>query len=203
MQAAHIYLRIRGRSGADRRRRLAGSPIRRQPPRRQHQSRADAAAGRDRRRRRRRPPAAGAGAARQHRTSADDRRPDRHRRGTQYRARHAGTRSDAAAAPVGGAELPPRIAPLPDAGTGPTATGRPTSSIMPSRKCPSRRRGRPGLPSPTKCAARATGAAGTAQRAHDPLAGFTPEPLGGRPEPRPEHARAEPLRAVAPRTPPQ
>ena len=79
-------------------RRLAGSPIRRQPPRRQHQSRPDAAPGRDRCRRRRWPQAAGAGAARQHRTSADDRRSDRYRRGTQYRARDARTGSDAATA---------------------------------------------------------------------------------------------------------
>ena len=68
---------------------LAGSPIRHQPPWRQHQSRPDAAAGRDRCRRGRRPPAAGAGPARQRRTSADDRRSDRHRGRTQYRARHA------------------------------------------------------------------------------------------------------------------
>ena len=80
------------------RRGVAGSPIRRQPPRRQHQSRTDAASGGDRCRRRGWPPAAGAGAARQRRTSADDRRPDRYRRGTQYRARDARTRSVAAAA---------------------------------------------------------------------------------------------------------
>src|SRR5882757_7863851 len=46
----------------------------------------------------RRPRPAGAGAARQCRTSADDRRSDRYRRGTQYRACHSGTRSDGATA---------------------------------------------------------------------------------------------------------
>ena len=66
---------------------LAGAAIRRQQARRQHQSGPDAAAGRDRCRRRRWSPPAGAGAARQYRASADDRRSDRHRRGTQYRAR--------------------------------------------------------------------------------------------------------------------
>src|SRR5216684_633231 len=94
----YIRFRVRGRSGADWRCRLAGSPIRRQPARYQHQSRADAAAGGDRRRRRGWPPAAGAGAARQHRTSADDRRTDRYRRGVQYRTRQRRTGSDAATA---------------------------------------------------------------------------------------------------------
>ena len=57
---------------------------------------------------------------------------------------------------VGGAEPPPRIAPLPDAGNWSDGDGppAPTCSITPNRKCPSRRRGRRGPPLPTKCAAR-------------------------------------------------
>ncbi len=104
---------------------------------------------------------------------------------------------------VGGAEPPPRVAPLPDAATGATTTmprGR-TASIMPSRKCPSRRRARsrPSFadevrrPAGRRNAQRAL-RSDPAQRASrgDPLAGFAPEPLGGRPEPRPE-PRGEPM----------
>ena len=81
------------------------------------QSREDASSGRHRCRRGRWTPAACAGSARQRRASPDDRRPDRHRRRAQYRARHARPRSIAAAA---GRRQPrrsavqPRIAPLPD-----------------------------------------------------------------------------------------
>ena len=97
-------------------------------------------------------------------------------------------------AAVAGAEPPPRIAPLPDAGNWSRWRWRraPTSSIMPSRKCPSRRRGRPGLLLPTKCAARRRRRRSARSERSDPLAGFTPEPLGGRPEPRPE-LRSEPM----------
>ena len=54
---------------------------------------------------------------------------------------------------VAGAEPPPRVAPLPDAGWSDGDAAAPMASIMPSRRCPSRR-GRPGPLSPTKCAAR-------------------------------------------------
>ena len=153
-QALSILLRVRRRAGADRRRRLAGSPIRQQPPRRQHQSRPDAAAGGDRRRRGRRPPAAGAGPARQYRTSADDRRPDRHRRGTQHRPRQPGREPMPQRA-----RCRRRRAAAPDCAAArrrlerARARGR-SCSTMPSRKCPSRRRGRLAPPLPTKCAAR-------------------------------------------------
>jgi len=78
---------------------MAGSPIRRQPARCQHQFAGgcrgwrviDAAAVDGRRR-------LVLVAARQHRTSADDRRTDRYRRGIQYRTRHRRTGSDAATA---------------------------------------------------------------------------------------------------------
>ena len=67
-----------------------------------------------------------------------------------------GRGADAAAPAVGGAEPPPRIAPLPDAGW--SDERRPTRDRhvrpSPSRKCPSRRRGRRVPPLPTKCAAR-------------------------------------------------
>ena len=55
----------------------------------------------------------------------------------------------------------------------------PSCSIIPSRKCPSRRRGPRAPPLPTKCAARAPPP--LAERRNDPpLAGFAPEPMGGR-----------------------
>ena len=80
---------------------------------------------------------------------------------------------------VGSAEPPPRIAPLPDAATGATTrSAGPTASIMPSRRCRSRRRGRPVPLLPTKCAARRTAAA---ERRIDPLAGFSPEPISAAP----------------------
>src|SRR6202790_4706643 len=88
-------------AGDGRRRPVLGGADKTEPPLMaggQHQSRADAAARRDRRRRGGRPPAAGAGATRQHRASPDDRRSDRYRRGTQYRACDAGAGSGSATA---------------------------------------------------------------------------------------------------------
>src|SRR3977135_988221 len=67
------------------------------PPRPPHHARPDAAAGGDRPPRRRRPPASRPGTARQCRTSSDDRRSERHRRGTQYRACHSRAGPDVAA----------------------------------------------------------------------------------------------------------
>ena len=188
MQTLTVPLRIHRRSGADRRRRLAGAPIRHQPPRRQHQSRTDAAAGRDRRRRRGWPPAAGAGPARQCRTSADDRRPDRHRGGTQYRARDArraircrrGLRSAASSRPGS-----PRC-PMPAWSDGEAARSDASADIFDH--------GEPQMPEPPPRPARPSfadevrrpAAPPMPERRSDPLAGFAPEPLGGRQESRPE-----------------
>ena len=174
-------------------RRFAGNP-----PRRQHQSRADAAAGRDRRRRRGWPQAAGAGAARQHRTSADDRRSDRYRRGTQYRARDARTGSDAATARR-------RRAPnrRPGLRRCPTPAGRRrwrkigfTVRRLRSRRAANARAA--AAPGPALlCRRSAPPGADNAERRSDPC-GAAPwrvsrrEPLGGRPEPRPE-LRGEPM----------
>ena len=151
-----IPLRIHRRSGADRRGRMAGSPFRQQPPRRQHPARTDAAARRDRRRRRGRPPAPGAGTARQCRASPDDRRPERHRGRTQYRARDAQPRSNGAAPGGRRAAAAHRAAARcrleRRGGKSRFAIDRRSSS--PNRKCRSRRRAPRGPPSPTKSAAR-------------------------------------------------
>ncbi len=53
-----------------------------------------------------------------------------------------------------------------------------TRSTIPSRKCPSRRYGQLGRHLPRNCAARCPAAP---ERRPDPLAGFTPEPLGRAP----------------------
>jgi flagellar protein FliO/FliZ len=99
---------------------------------------------------------------------------------------------------VGGAEPPPRIAPLPDAGW-PDADGARSDSrtdafdhAEPQMPEPPPRPLRPSFadevrrPSPTMSERRER-----IERS-DPLAGFAPEPLGGRPEPRPE-LRPEPM----------
>ena len=96
-------------------------------------------------------------------------------------------------AAVGGAEPPPRIAPLPDAGW-PDEGQRsdmfdhaepqmPEPPPRPSRPSFADEVRRPAPPMP--------GRNERVERA-DPLAGFAPEPLGGRPEPRPE-LRPEPM----------
>ncbi len=84
---------------------------------------------------------------------------------------------------VGGAEPPPRIAPLPDADARsdmfdhaePQMPEPPPRPVRPSFADEMRRPG----PAPP-------------ERRGDPLTGFAPEPLGGRPEPRPE-LRGEPM----------
>jgi hypothetical protein len=96
---------------------------------------------------------------------------------------------------IGGTEPSPRVAPLPDAGWSDGEAARsdafdhaepqmpepPPRPVRPSfadevrRPAPPERRGEPLRSDRT-----------------DPLAGFTPEPLGGRPEPRPE-LRGEPM----------
>jgi flagellar protein FliO/FliZ len=113
---------------------------------------------------------------------------------------------------VGGAETQPRIAPLPDAGNWSDGDGRsdPFDHAEPQMPEPPLRPARPSFaeevrrpvppPAPERRPERADRA--------DPLAGFAPEPLGGRPEPRPE-LRPEPMPSrvtsrsepVLPRTP--
>jgi hypothetical protein len=100
---------------------------------------------------------------------------------------------------IGGTEPSPRVAPLPDAGWSdgdgarsdafdhaePQMPEPPPRPVRPSfadevrRPAPPERRSEPPL-------------RGDRSDRTDPLAGFTPEPLGGRPEPRPE-LRGEPM----------
>src|SRR6202011_1890256 len=103
--------------------------------------------------------------------------------------------------PPVGAEPPPRIAPLPDAGW-PDADGARSDSradafdhaepLMPE---PPPRPSRPSFadevrrPSPAMAERRERS---ERSERSDPFAGFAPEPLGGRPEPRPE-LRPEPM----------
>ena len=98
-------------------------------------------------------------------------------------------------APVGGAELPPRIAPLPDSGNWTDGdSGRPDifDSAEPQMPEPPPRPARPSFvdevrrPMPPALPERRS-------ERSDPLTGFAPEPLGGRPEPRPELRRREPM----------
>ena len=95
---------------------------------------------------------------------------------------------------VGGAEPPPRIAPLPDAGSwtdGDAARPDSFDHAEPQMPEPPPRPARPSFadevrrPMPPALPERRSDRS-------DPLAGFTPEPLGGRPEPRPE-LRSEPM----------
>ena len=97
---------------------------------------------------------------------------------------------------VGGGETQPRIAPLPDAANWSDGDGRsdPFDHAEPQMPEPPLRPARPSFadevrrpvppPAPERRPERADRA--------DPLAGFAPEPLGGRPEPRPE-LRPEPM----------
>ena len=189
-----IPLRIHRRSGADRRCRMAGSPFRQQSHRCQYPTRADAAAGRDRCRSGRRPPAPGAGPARQCRASPDDRRSERHRGRTQYRARDA--RSGNGAAPGGGGEQPPRIAPLPDAAWSEEAAradARSTDAfdhVEPQMPEPPPRPSRPNFADELRRPAPPP----MPERRSDPLTGFAPELLGARAEPAPPRLpRTEPM----------
>ena len=98
---------------------------------------------------------------------------------------------------VGGGETQPRIAPLPDAANWSDGDGRsadPFDHAEPQMPEPPLRPARPSFadelrrpvppPPPERRPERSDRA--------DPLAGFAPEPLGGRPEPRPE-LRPEPM----------
>jgi flagellar protein FliO/FliZ len=105
---------------------------------------------------------------------------------------------------VAGAEPPPRIAPLPDAGWAeesprtdmfdhpePQMPEPPPRPARPSFADEVRRPVPPAIPMPERRPERAERPIERAERI-DPLAGFAPEPLGGRPEPRPE-LRPEPM----------
>ncbi len=85
---------------------------------------------------------------------------------------------------VGGSEPPPRIAPLPDAPNWTDSDGDHAEPQMPEPPAP-----RPLRPSFADDLRRPAAAA--AERRSDPLTGFTPEPLSGRPEP---HSEPMPLR---------
>jgi flagellar protein FliO/FliZ len=96
---------------------------------------------------------------------------------------------------VGGAEPPPRVAPLPDAGW-PDAEGARSDSRIdvfdhaePQMPEPPPRPARPSFADEVR---RPAPAMSERRERSDPLAGFAPEPLGGRPEPRPE-LRPEPM----------
>jgi flagellar protein FliO/FliZ len=94
---------------------------------------------------------------------------------------------------VGGAEPPPRIAPLPDAGSWSDGDGTRSDAFdhaEPQMPEPPPRPMRPSFADEVRRPAPAPSER-RSERA-DPLAGFTPEPLGGRPEPRPE-LRPEPM----------
>ena len=100
---------------------------------------------------------------------------------------------------VGGAEPAPRIAPLPDTSwnDGETARTDMFDHAEPQMPEPPPRPVRPSFadevrrPAPPPMPERRPERAERIDRA-DPLAGFAPEPLGGRPEPRPE-LRPEPM----------
>jgi flagellar protein FliO/FliZ len=92
---------------------------------------------------------------------------------------------------AGGAEPPPRIAPLPDSswsdGDGARSDSRSDAfdHAEPQMPEPPPRPVRPSFVDEARRPA-------MPERRSDPLSGFTPEPLGGRPEPRPE-LRGEPM----------
>jgi len=93
----------------------------------------------------------------------------------------------------GGAELPPRVAPLPDAGgwtDGDGARAEAFDHAEPQMPEPPPRPARPSFADEVRRPALPERRERTDRT--DPLAGFTPEPLGGRPEPRPE-LRGEPM----------
>ena len=101
---------------------------------------------------------------------------------------------------AGAGEPPPRIAPLPDTAwegepvrsdmfDNPTEPVMPEPPPRPARPSFADEMRRPGGPPPAPRPDR-----------NDPLAGFAPEPMGGRPEPRME-PRPEPMPAAPPRLP--
>ncbi len=119
--------------------------------------------------------------------------------------------------PPGGAEAPPRIAPLPDAGWTDSESPRTDmfDHVEPAMPEPPPRPARPSFADEMR---RPAGPPPISDRRGDPLSGFTPEPMGGRPEPRleprpdqvpprmprPEPMRSEPMlpRPQPPKAPP-
>ena len=101
---------------------------------------------------------------------------------------------------VGSTEPPPRIAPLPDTGwsDGEGARTDMFDHAEPQMPEPPPRPVRPSFadevrrPAPPPMPERRPERAERIDRDRDPLAGFAPEPMGGRPEPRPE-LRPEPM----------
>jgi flagellar protein FliO/FliZ len=85
------------------------------------------------------------------------------------------------------AEPPARIAPLPDAGWSNSERPDAFDHAEPAMPEPQPRPARPSFADEVRRPAPAV-----SERRSDPLTGFTPEPLGGRPEPRPE-LRGEPM----------
>jgi flagellar protein FliO/FliZ len=98
--------------------------------------------------------------------------------------------------PPGAAEPPPRIAPLPDAAWSDAEPARGDTFDLPE----------PVMPEPPPRPARPSFADEMRRPAgpprSDPLAGFTPEPMGGRPEPRMEPRSEPPLAPRLPRSEP-
>jgi flagellar protein FliO/FliZ len=98
---------------------------------------------------------------------------------------------------VGGGETQPRIAPLPDAANWSDGDGRssdPFDHPEPQMPEPPLRPARPSFAEELRRPVPSPAPERRPERADrtDPLTGFTPEPLGGRPEPRPE-LRPEPM----------
>ena len=108
-----------------------------------------------------------------------------------------GARPDRATAQLSAAaELPPRIAPLPDAGSWSDGDAPPTRSIMPEPPMPEPppRPARPSFADEVRRPApRADAPSG---RRSDPLAGFTPEPMAAAPT---SANCAEPMPSRSPR----
>jgi flagellar protein FliO/FliZ len=99
-----------------------------------------------------------------------------------------------ARAPVGGAELPPRIAPLPDSGNWTDGdSGRPDifDQAEPQMPEPPPRPARPSFVDEVRRPMPPAPPERRSER-NDSMAGFAPEPVGGRPESRPE-LRGEPM----------
>ncbi len=102
-------------------------------------------------------------------------------------------RDQIAQRPGVGAEPPPRLPPLADSGWNEGDGARPDSrsngfdQVEPQMPEPPPRPMRPSFADEVR-----RPMPGLSERRSDPLAGFTPEPLGGRPEPRPE-LRPEPM----------
>jgi hypothetical protein len=92
---------------------------------------------------------------------------------------------------IGGAEPPPRMAPLPD-----TGGWTDSDAARPDSRADAFEHAEPQMPEPPPRPVRPSFADEVRRPARsdrgDPLAGFTPEPLGGRPESRPE-LRGEPM----------